>query len=267
MGHFERETLVGVTDPHCATAIVHPQWCIGSVPNGGYLAALMKSAAKTVLPDLAEPLSSTMHFLRPAIACEEAVLDVRRIRLGRGVSTVMVTLLQQHKPRATMLAAFGQLPETPTSIVPDPARPALPNPQDCLLRSGAEQGVELPILSRLEIRLHPDDAVAGSSGKARMRGWIRLRDHTIPQCIALTMMADAFPPSILGLSARVGWVPTIEMTTHVRARPASVWLSGCFRTIDLRDGSLIEDGTLWDESGNIVACTRQLAIPRYQDEA
>jgi acyl-CoA thioesterase len=57
-------------------------------------------------------------------------------------------------------------------------------------------------------------------------------------------------------------VPTIELTVHVRRRPAPGWMLGQFRTLDLIDGRLIEDGVLWDSAGNLVAQSRQLALVR-----
>ena len=58
----------------------------------------------------------------------------------------------------------------------------------------------------------------------------------------------------------VGWVPTIELTVHLRARPAPGWILGQFTTQDMQDGRLIEDGALWDSRGTLVAQSRQLAL-------
>jgi acyl-CoA thioesterase len=55
-------------------------------------------------------------------------------------------------------------------------------------------------------------------------------------------------------------VPTIELTSHVRRRPAPGWVQGRFVTEDLQDGRMIEDGWLWDSTGALVARSRQLAM-------
>jgi len=122
--------------------------------------------------------------------------------------------------------------------------------------------VDLSILNRLDIRLHPDQAVPGAAGRAEVSGWIRLADGRAPDALACLLMADAFPPAVFGLLGMVGWVPTIELTVHVRRRPAPGWLLGRFWSHDLSDGRVVEDGALWDSSGALVVQSRQLALVR-----
>jgi acyl-CoA thioesterase len=53
------------------------------------------------------------------------------------------------------------------------------------------------------------------------------------------------------------------MTTQVRAAPADGWLRCQFTTRFVSGGLLEEDGEIWDESGRLVALSRQLAlVPR-----
>ena len=111
-------------------------------------------------------------------------------------------------------------------------------------------------------------AVPGAAGEARVSGWIRFADGRAPDALGCLLMADAFPPAVFGLLGMVGWVPTVELTVHLRGRPApgvSGWLMGAFWANDLRDGRMVEDGALWDSSGQLVAQSRQLGLVRQAD--
>ncbi len=211
-----------------------------------------------------DPLSVTTHFLRPLQpslpgAPARIVTDV--VRDGRTTSVARGALEYDGKQRLTVLAAFGDLsrPASSGSEITAPA-PVMPSPERCLDRSQLEQGVALPILERLEVRIHPDRAAPGESADAVMEGWIRLRDGTDPSTLALVLFADAFPPSLYPRFGRIGWVPTIELTVHVRRRPSPGWVRARFECDDLVDGRMIETGALWDSTGALVARSRQLGL-------
>jgi hypothetical protein len=79
----------------------------------------------------------------------------------------------------------------------------------------------------------------------------------------LLLAVDAFPPTAFNARLPVAWTPTIELTAHVRARPAPGWLRCVFTTRFFTGGFLEEDGEVWDATGRLVAQSRQLAlVPR-----
>ena len=209
-----------------------------------------------------DPLSVTTHFLRPGTAGVDAEVVTEVVRSGRTITTARAALAQNGTTRLEVVAAFGDLSAAPDVDAPamTPSIPAIPPPERCLERSGLEQGIELPILDRLDVRIHPDQARAGEAGEAVVSGWIRLADGAAPDTRSVVMFADAFPPSLFGALGAVGWVPTVELTVHVRSRPAPGWILGRFTTDDLNDGRMIEDGALWDETGALVARSRQLGL-------
>ena len=272
MSDFDDETRVSplVSQPDSPggaasfSGRVHPAWNIGANPNGGYLLALAAQALRQCTPAQPDPLSITVHYLRPGLAGQACLIHTQLLRRGRTLSTARATLVQDGGARLEVLAAMGNLGE-PAAGAPAPltmARPDMPPPEACPGRSASAQGVGLPILDRLDIRLHPAEAVPGAAGAARVSGWIRLADGRAPDAMACLLMADAFPPAVFGLLGMVGWVPTIELTVQLRRRPVPGWLLGRFRSQDLRDGRVIEDGALWDASGQLVLQSRQLALVR-----
>ncbi len=243
---------------------IDPGYNIGANPNGGYLLAVAVAAMRAAVPGHPDALSVTAHYLKPGVAGADCRVDVAVLRAGRSSSTVRATLSQDAGPRLELLAATGDLGDGDGDAGPtlEPPPPAMPPPDACVPRSPGEQGVALPILERLDIRLHPDEARAGAAGRAQVTGWIRFRDGREPDALAALLFADAFPPAVFGLLGAVGWVPTVELTVQLRRRPAPGWMLARFRTEDLADGRLIEDGRLWDARGRLVAQSRQLALVR-----
>ena len=248
------------------SARVDGRWNIGDNPNGGYLVsiALAALARLSAHPD---PVSVTTHFLRPGTGDEPAEVTTEILRSGRTITTARATLAQSGTTRIEIVAAFADLAPGAgagrgSDAIPSfgPPPPSIPPPDRCVVRSGSEQGIELPILDRLDVMIHPDQARAGQVGAPVVSGWIRLADGSDSDPRSLLMFADAFPPSLFGSLGSVGWVPTIELTVHIRRRPSPGWILGQLTTSDLHDGRMIEDGLLWDETGALVALSRQLGL-------
>lgn len=261
VGRWDDDTAITSTGESWTTVPV-PSWNIGENSNGGYAlsSALRAACLASGRPD---PLSVTTHFLRPLRPDgSAATIEVDVVKPGRSTCVVRATLSHDGRQRLTTLAAFGDLSQ-PASAAPGAlalAPPAIPPPDSCSDRSRLEQGVELPILERLDVRIHPDRARHESSDEAVVEGWIRFADGAPPSSLALVLFADAFPPALFPKFGRVGWVPTVELTVHVRRRPAPGWIQARLECDDLVDGRMIETGTLWDSTGAIVARSRQLGL-------
>jgi len=260
---FDTETLLIPAGENRWTVNLTSNWNIGDNPNGGYLLAPVVRAMGTASghPD---PLSVTTHYLRPGTGDAPASIEVETIRQGRTIGTVRGRLVQDGKTRLESIASFTTLGQPPRiEIGRDPF--PVPDPDDCVKRQALAQGVDLPIASRIDIRIHPDLAEAGSGGSPEMAGWIRFADERPVDAMALTLFADAFPPSLFTQVGQIGWVPTIELTVQVRRRPVEGWIRGHFVTSSSTGNTMIEDGTLWDADGNVVAQSRQVGMLLAQD--
>ena len=63
-----------------------------------------------------------------------------------------------------------------------------------------------------------------------------------------------------------GWVPTLQMSAYVRARPAPGWLGIRMTAGLVADGMVDETCVVWDSRGHLVAQSTQLARLRFPDE-
>ncbi|MFN3258699.1 MAG: thioesterase family protein [Ilumatobacter sp.] len=254
---FERETDLEPAGDGCWNTELSSAWNIGPNPNGGYAAAPVLRAMRQVAggPD---PVSVTTHFLRPAIADEPAGVTARLEKRGRSLTAVTGSLSQHGVTRVLSVAAFGDVSVDGPNRLSEPA-PELPAPDDCVGRHGLEVGVDVALDKRIDVRLDPATSVAGSQPIAEIRGWVRFTDERAPDTLALPVFADAFPPAAYVHLEPVGWIPTVELTVHVRRRPVAGWIRARFTCNDLAGDRLVEDGILWDASGQVVARARQVA--------
>jgi len=243
---------------------VHPGWDINGNANGGYLLALAAQAMRSASgrPD---PVTVTAHYLSPAPAGPvEARTEV--VKEGRRFATVSGSLRQGDRELIRVLGTFGDLSRTAgdAPLLTREQPPDLP-PYESSPPRGDGNGPDVPValMGRLGVRLHPDDARFQQgirSGTPEIRGWFAFADERPIDTLALLLAADAFPPTVFNLDIAPGWVPTVELTVHVRGIPSPGPLRCRFATRFLQHGFFEEDGEIWDSSGQLVAQSRQLAL-------
>jgi acyl-CoA thioesterase len=260
LSQFETETAIVPAGEGSWTTRLAGDWNIGDNSNGGYALTPVLRALRE-LSGQPDPISVTTHFLRPARGDADAQIEAALIRSGRTTATARGTLTQEGKERLVVIAAFADV-EQQVGVGPEmsPDPPDLPPVEQCIRRSGHQQGIELPILSRADIYVHPDHAAPGGSQRSLLEGWARFADGSQPSTLSLPFFSDAFPPSLFSLVGAIGWLPTIELTVHVRRAPAAGWLRARFKCDDLHKGRMIETGALWDSTGALVARSRQLGL-------
>ena len=251
---LDADTAVAPDGEHRWAATVTPRWNIGDKPNGGYQMAIVARAllAEASHPDL---LVVSGYFLSPPEP-GPATVEVEPLRLGRSVSTLAARLVQDGRERLHVVATCGDLAAASGPTVVSAVPPPLPPPERCVAEDPrAERAVPFAFDERLDTRFDPDGPKAGV---AEVNAWARLADGRDPDALALLVVTDGLPPAVLNLGV-AGWIPTLELTVHVRARPAPGWLRARTVTRALVDGYLEEDAEVWDAAGRLVAQSRQLA--------
>jgi hypothetical protein len=239
-------------------------WAYGAgVLHGGWL---LETIADVALQSTAHPhplAVSATYVAAPKIGA--AVVEVEPLREGRSVGALRARLVQDGTAKVEVVLTAGTLPgpEVEPFLV-DAAPPVLPGPEECLVHEPDSGGMRNGITEQLEVRLDP--ATAGflhgtPGGSAASRAWIRTRDGREPDPLLLLTIADALPPITFDLGVP-GWVPTLELTVHVRAVPAPGWLRVVQRARLMHGGWLDEECEVWDSADRLVAQARQLAAFR-----
>lgn len=91
-----------------------------------------------------------------------------------------------------------------------------------------------------------------------MEFWMRFRDGRDADPLSLPLLVDAAAPVVLDLGETGS--ATVELTVHLRARPAPGWLACRSTTRFVIGGYHEEDFEIWDSTGALVAQSRQLAL-------
>jgi acyl-CoA thioesterase len=269
LSRFDTDTAVTPLADGRFTATLSDDWnALGGTPNGGYsLAVALRALAHPMrelgLPD---PLVVSAFFLRrasPGLA--EVHTDIARV--GKRTATGEARLLRAGDEIVRCVATFADLsqPRGRSVALPGVQAPALPPPDDCvdLLEGRSLPGVT--ISQRVEIRVaeRPGWATGRPSGAPSASFWMRFADGRDADTLSLPMLVDACAPAVMELGARGS--STIELTAHVRARPAPGWLACHVATRHVIDGYHEEDFEIWDSTGRLVAQSRQLALlPQHE---
>ena len=256
---FDADTEVSAAGPDRWTANVTDRWDIG-VPNGGYVLCVALAAVREAL-QRPHPLTVTAHYLSPC-AHGDASIDVTVLKQGRSVSTASAVLAQGGRARVAVLATYGDLRAQSGPTLVTGAPPVLPPPDACGFVGDrpAWIGERPAIADRVDFRPSPASAqaLAARGAPAHLEGWIRLADGREPDTDCLPLLVDTAPPAVFAVMA-TGWVPTLELTVHVRAVPAPGWLRASISTRVIVDGLMEEECELWDDDDRLVAMSRQLA--------
>ncbi|MFI6725470.1 thioesterase family protein [Streptomyces atratus] len=264
---FDRDTAVTLREGGVYDAELSAGWTILGAVNGGYLLAVLGRALGEALPH-PDPFSVSAHYLT-ASAPGPAVIRTQVVRSGRTLSTGQASLFQFAQDgteieRIRVIGTYGDLDTLSDEVRTSAKPPAIPPLEHCL---GPADGGPAPIpggsaiTERLDIKIDPATvgwAVGAPSGKGEMRGWFGLADGRDADPLSLLLAVDALPPTSFELGLK-GWTPTIELTTHIRCRPAPGPLRVSITTRNLAGGFLEEDADVWDSADRLVAQSRQLA--------
>lgn len=260
MSLLSDETTVERLESGRFRGMVTGSWSVAGNPNGGYLMALMTRAVLTMSDRSATPIVTANFLSRTAPGPVE--IFVEEITRSGQFQRFQVKLVQEGKERVRAFATFA----ADKSDVPPPRYEAEPTPLaargDCVPVPAVPT---YTLFENVEHLLDPSSA-GWLHGKlvdrSEIKGWLRLRDAAAHDLGSLLLMADAMPPAIFVSQGMVAWVPTIELSVNVRQLPVSPWLNCALRTRFVTAGMLEADGEIWDEAGNLIAISRQIAQVR-----
>ena len=211
--------------------------------NGGYSTAVCLRALLEVVgaPD---PLVVSTTYLHPAVPGPAEVL-VEEVGRTRRTVTAQARLLQDGIEVVRTLATGTDLGD-PTPAGTPVGAPELPDPTDCVDPYAAPQVADLVAGATMTDRIHvrhpvlPGWVRGAPTEHTEAEFWIGFADGRPPDTLALPLLVDAAAPIVREAGATGS--STLQLTTHVRARPAPGWLAARVSTrYPGRLGTVIQD--------------------------
>ncbi|MEP1473151.1 MAG: thioesterase family protein [Halieaceae bacterium] len=259
MNQFEFDTAVNLVEEGVWLGEVRQGWRIGEAANGGYVLAIGGRALREALPHR-DPLGITAIYLAPITAGPiECRVEVLRSSRKNTHATVKMSQQGELKVQATGIYTDMDGLQGEDWIV-EP-RPIFAPVDEC------ENAANHKLEYRQKVDVWLDSASnsypSAPDGSGELRGWIAHGDGAAPDLISLLMFADGFPPPVFALKGPVAWVPTLELSVQIRARPAPGPVQSRLRSRYLTRGLVEADAEFWDSEGVLVAISRQLMKVRY----
>ena len=245
-------------------------WQIGEVTNGGISLAL---AAKATLlhPVLQEnghdvPLTTTARYLRP-IKIGKVAFEVNLIRVSRNFTTVQTNIYFNDKLSLYVTLTMGTLSSedaTMHAVSKTAIFPILkPSEFESQAQVGIPGGYETNAWRLIQT---PNQLVHGTTAdpdkfQAKLRGLSGFKDEEIT-VLSLVALADALPPPIFNKVGTFGWLPTLEMTVHIRALPPEgiSYVGFDSKSKYFGNNLLDEDYQMFTPDGEFLAESRQLSV-------
>lgn len=257
MPQFDQDIRCTAQGNNTFTAEITNNWSINGIPNGGYMMAMIANALMDQRPTTFTPIL-TANFLSRC-SPGTARLHYEKISSSRQFDRFQAGLHQNGRERIRVLATLANQPSDQTLIRYESPAIEVTDRGDCIPMM-SEPGYTL--FEQVDVRMDPASAGWTTDRlveKSEIKGWFKFKDDRPYDLAALFLVADAFPPPVFASQGSVAWVPTIEFSISIRQLPTTEWLKCSFRTRFITGRLLEEDGQVWDESGKLIAISRQIA--------
>lgn len=254
---FDKDISFSEIDGNGFEGTLTDGWSINGNPNGGYLMAVLASAMKKKSDKTWPSIVTTTFLSRTALSRTRVNVDT--ISQSKSFTRLQASLVQEGNETVRAWGTFSdenvcygdsRYEQTAPPVAPLETCIPIPNFGTYTL------------YGNMDVRLDP--CCAGwfqgqLSDISEHKGWISFKDGRPVDTLALILMADSFPPPVLSSHGMVAWVPTVELTVNIRSLPKTPWVKACFRSRYITCGLVEEDGELWDDDGNLLAISRQIA--------
>ena len=244
------------------TLTIPASWGQGRTVFGGLSAALVYEAMRLKVKEERPVRSLAITFVGPLLVDQPISLEVEVLREGKSVSQLLGRAVQAGEVKVLIQGSFGHARASAVKVSGLVAPAYSPWHEIPEARFKPEK---LPAFVRyLGVRWVEGDPPLSQSEGRRIGGWVRLRECVkeaiqVPHLLALV---DAWPPATLSHlaepapSSSLTW--TIEFIHPLPALTTEDFFAYQAHIEYAADGYGHIAANLWDDSGNLLALSRQV---------
>jgi hypothetical protein len=254
---FDKDTEVREIAPSVYSGTISENWLINNNPNGGYLMSILAKAMADQSQKKSTPIITANYISR----CKPGAIEVtvEEITVSRQFNRYEAKLFQDGDEKVRALGTFADINSECSINRNESPQPELSEKKTCI---GMPSVPGYTVFENLELLLDP--ACAGwlqgnLSEISENKGWLRFRQPRQHDMFSILQIADSIPPAAFVSQGATAWVPTIELSVSIRNIPETEWLRCKLRTRHITCGLLEADAEVWDDAGNLVAISRQIA--------
>ncbi|EKG14901.1 hypothetical protein MPH_07941 [Macrophomina phaseolina MS6] len=278
---FAEATAVKAVDSHTYSANFYTEWCVGSVPHGGFVTAVFLRVAsthfRTTLAAQNQPHTITLHleFLRRTQE-GPATFEVKDAKLGRQTSTIHVSLVQDGREEVVGYITNSNIDneqgvsfETGWSLDPAPPPVDLAHLAEDRDEHWAEV-TEKPfskfrkVMNRVRMYLPRN----GQAMKSLSDEWLRLDSGERFTNESIGVVSDLWPQIIEEFrreekNAAPFWYPTLLLNLDIKKplpEEGVEWLFVRVRAKKIKNGRQDLEVVVLDETGDLVALSHHVAL-------
>lgn len=291
---WSEATAIKQSSPHTYEAQFPGDWCIGTVPHGGFVTGtflqVVRTHFNTTLSSQNQPHTITLHldFLRRTQE-GPALFTVKDVKLGRQTSVIHVSLSQQGRDEvvgyitnSNMHTETGVTFSTNWKLTPPSAPVDLALLKEDKDGNWARQG-EMPFSSfrKATTKTQFHFPRAGQTKKSEADEWIRLNTGEKWTNTSLGYVADMWPMPIeaflrdsnpYNVNKKGGskntavarfWYPTVLLNIDFKKplpEEGVDWLFVRAAAKQIKKGRMDIDIVILDEGGEIVALSQHVAL-------
>jgi acyl-CoA thioesterase len=236
-------------------------WTQGRTIYGGVSASLCYKAAENLIEDDRQPRSFHCNFIGP-IECDVPItVSATILRTGKSVTQILAQVSQNDRVCSMAQVCFGVNRDSKLQVKHNESH-------EMQLPKKAKFIPMLPkivpkFIQHFDLSLEKGSFSFNKGDEAVLHGWSRFKTKPNKMGIAeLILLMDAWPPTMFQLlripapASTMSW--DIEFINPNLPLSNEQWFASKTEASHIHDGYGHEEAKFWDETGNLLALSRQV---------